>query len=157
MEWQFRINWQALVEEAKQRRKEQKLTQAKLGELAGVSTPTISRFESGEADIQLSTVLAILGVLGMTDKRMLLFPTPEEFYDPVYLLVRFTGKDGEKVVRCAISMEALQDHFAGDIKNPLKSFITNNKRIEHEARRKYITRKLEADGSVLIKTTDIDD
>lgn len=128
-----------------------------MGELAGVSTPTISRFESGEADIQLSTVLAILGVLGMTDKRILAFPTPEEFYDPMHWLVRFTGKDGEKVIRCAISMETLQDHFAGDIKNPLKSFITNRERIEHEARRKYITRKLEADGSVLIKTADIDD
>lgn len=155
MEWQFRINWQALVEEAKQRRKEQKLTQAKLGDLAGVSTPTISRFESGEADIQLSTVLAILGILGMTDKRMLVFPAPEEFYDRIHLVVGFTGEDGERVIHCAISMEALEDHFGGDFKNPLKSFIANRERIEHEARRKYITRKLEADGSVLVKTEDV--
>jgi DNA-binding XRE family transcriptional regulator len=48
MERQFRINWPAIVEEAKQRRKSQKLTQQRLGELAGVSTPTISHFERGD-------------------------------------------------------------------------------------------------------------
>lgn len=73
MERQFCINWQAFVEEAKQRRKEQKLTQAKLGELAGVSTPTVSRFESGAVDIQLSTVLAIFEVLGMQINERLFF------------------------------------------------------------------------------------
>ena len=76
MERQFRINWFAIVEEAKQRRKSQKLTQQRLGELAGVSTPTISHFEGGERDIQLSTVTNILGVLGMLDERVLVFRMP---------------------------------------------------------------------------------
>jgi predicted transcriptional regulator len=74
MERQFRINWPAIVEEAKQRRKGQKLTQQRLGKLAGVSTPTISHFEGGERDIQLSTVTNILGVLGMLDERVLVLP-----------------------------------------------------------------------------------
>jgi len=34
---------------------------------------TISRFEQNDKDIQLSSVLAILDVLGMTDKRTLYF------------------------------------------------------------------------------------
>jgi transcriptional regulator with XRE-family HTH domain len=155
MEWKFRINWPALVEEAKQRRKEQKLTQAKLAQIAGVSTPTLSRFESGEADIQLSSALSILNILGLVDKHTLTFPTPAEKYDSTRMVVSFNGKDGDKIIKCAISREALEDHF-GDGKNPLKIFKEHHERIEHEARRKYISQQLEMDGSVLLKTNDID-
>jgi transcriptional regulator with XRE-family HTH domain len=156
MEWQFRINWQALVEEAKQRRKQQKLTQAKLASLAGVSTPTVSRFENGEMDIQMSSVLSLLKVLGMTDQRMLVFPSPAEFYDPMRMVVSFSGKDGDRNILCAISREALDDHFGGDNKDLMKVFIVNRNRIEHEARRKYLADELEIDGSVLVKTEDIE-
>jgi len=44
------------------------LTQVRLAQLVGISTPTISRFEKGEKDIQISTALRILTVLGMTDR-----------------------------------------------------------------------------------------
>jgi transcriptional regulator with XRE-family HTH domain len=155
MERQFRINWPAIVEEAKQRRKSQKLTQQRLAELAGVSTPTISRFESGERDIQLSTVTNILGVLGMIDERTLVFPDARERYDFDRAVVQFTGKDGDKNVNCAISREALEDHFDGDNKEMLKVYKTNRERIEYEARRKYLAGRLESDGSVLIKTMDL--
>jgi DNA-binding XRE family transcriptional regulator len=70
-----RVNWPAIVEEARQRRKGQKLTQQRLAELAGVSTPTISRSENGAKDIQLSSVTSILGVLGMIDDRALICAT----------------------------------------------------------------------------------
>ncbi len=53
------------------------LTQKQVASLARVSTPTVSRFEQAEKDLQLSSVLAILDVLGMTDKRTLVFPDPE--------------------------------------------------------------------------------
>lgn len=153
MERQFQINWRALVEEAKQRRKEQRLTQKRLATLAGVSTPTISRFESGKKDIQLSSIINILTVLGMIDERNLTFMEPKERYDFSRAAVLFSGKDGEKIVQCAISQEALEDHF--DDKDPIKMFVANRERIEHEARRKYLTNKLEADGSILIRTTDL--
>jgi transcriptional regulator with XRE-family HTH domain len=156
MEWQFRINWQALVEEAKQRRKEQKLTQAKLAKLAAVSSPTISRFESGETDIQLPTVLSIFSVLGMMDQRRLEFLNPCAFYDTKRMVVAFTGMDRGKTVFCAISKEALDDHFSGDRRNPIKVFTANQNRIEHKARRKYLAENLESDGSILVKTQDID-
>ncbi len=77
MEWMFRLNWPLIVAEAKQRRKQQKLTQQRLAMLAEVSTPTISRFESGEWHIELSSALNILKVLGMLDQRMLIFPEPK--------------------------------------------------------------------------------
>jgi transcriptional regulator with XRE-family HTH domain len=155
MEGQFRINWRAIVEEAKQRRKSQKLTQQRLAELAGVSTPTISRFESGERDIQLSTVTNILGVLGMLDERTLVFPDAHAHYDPTRMVVLFRGQDGDKAVSCAISREALDDHFNGDNKDKLKVFMSDRELIEHEARRKYLAGLVESDGSVLIKTMDL--
>ena len=155
MERQFRINWRAIVEEAKQRRKSQKLTQQRLGELAGVSTPTISRFESGERDIHLSTVTNILGVLGMLDERVLVFQDARAHYDPARMVVLFKGRDGDKTITCAISHEALDDHFDGGNKDKLKVFKAGRECIEHEARRKYLAGLMESDGSVLIKTMDL--
>lgn len=73
MESLFQLNYRFIVEEAKQRRKAQKFTQRQLATLANVSTPTVSRFEAGEKDIQLSSILSILGILGMTDKLDLAF------------------------------------------------------------------------------------
>jgi transcriptional regulator with XRE-family HTH domain len=155
MERKFRINWPAIVEEAKQRRKSQKLTQQRLGELAGVSTPTISRFENGEKDIQLSSITSILGVLGMIDERTLVFEEKAARYDSVRDVAVFEGRDGDRTIRCAISRETLEDHFKGDKKDPLKVFRANRERIEHEARRKYLDGRLESDGSILIRTVDL--
>jgi transcriptional regulator with XRE-family HTH domain len=151
----FRINWSAIIEEAKQRRKSQKLTQQRLGALAGVSTPTISHFEGGERDIQLSTVTNILAVLGMLDERVLIFPDARAHYDPMRMVVLFKGQDGDKTIPCAISSEALDDHFDGDNKDKLKIFKASRERIEHEARRKYLADLVESDGSLLIKTMDL--
>jgi len=155
MERQFRLNWSALVEEAKQRRKAQNLTQQRLAILAEVSAPTVSRFEGGEKDIQLSSVLCILGVLGLLDRRVLAFPEPQERYNSDRDVIVFWGKDGAKEVRCAIGLEALEDRFVGDGRNPLKVFRANRGAIEHEVRRKYLADRLETDGSVLIRTADL--
>lgn len=123
--------------------------------MAGVSTPTISRFESGDNDIQLSNVIRILTVLGMNDQRNLIFPKPNERYDSLRMIVVFTGQDGDKTIQCAISTEALDDYFEGVGKNPLKIFQANHENIEHKARRKYLSGDIEADGSILVKTSDI--
>jgi transcriptional regulator with XRE-family HTH domain len=154
MEKRFRINWPAIVEEAKQRRKAQRLTQERLAELAGVSTPTISHFESGKKDIQLSTINSILRVLGMLDERMLNFPDPKPRYDSARMSVVFEGRDDTQTVRCAISDEALEDHF-GDTDDPLGTFRANRERIESEARRKYLAGDVKPDGSVLIVSMDL--
>ena len=66
------------------------------------------------------------------------------------------GTDGDNENSCAINEEALEDHFETAGKNPLKLFQTKRETIEHEARRKYLAGMLEADGSVLLKTADID-
>ena len=132
-----------------------KLTQKQLASLAKVSTPTISRFEQAEKDLQLSSVLAILDVLGMTDKRTLVFTDPE-FRPDISDAIVFWGQDGETKVRCRISREALDDHFSdGDEFKPEAAFKKHKKDIEALARRKYLLGQHEPDGSVLIRTGDI--
>ena len=157
MEWQFRINWPAVVEEAKERRQKLKLTQQRLAELAGVSTPTVSHFENGKKDIQLSTITAILRVLGMLDERTLTFPESEPRLGEGRSAVLFDGKDGDRSITCWISKEALTDHFDPDARGPdlLRTFQSNHDRIEAEARRKYLSGDLHRDGSVRIETMDL--
>ena len=131
-----------------------KLTQRQLAALANVSTPTVSRFELAAKDVQLSSVLAILDVLGMTDKRTLLFDerATRDADDGIV----FWGNDGETRVRFRISREALDDHFSeSDRSRPDAAFKKHRREIEGLARRKYLLDQKEADGTVLIKTLDI--
>ncbi len=91
----------------------------------------------------------------MLDERVLAFTDASARDDPARMVVLFKGKDGDKAVVCAISHEALEDHFDGDNKDKLKVFKANRERIEHEARRKYLAGRNESDGSVLIRTMDL--
>jgi transcriptional regulator with XRE-family HTH domain len=155
MERQFQLNWTVLVEEAIRRRRRMNLTQKQLASLAKVSTPTISRFEQDDSNLQLSSVLSILDVLGMTDKRVLVFTDENVTRDDTGAIV-FWGQDGETRVRCRISREALDDHFSdGDKLKPEAAFKKYRKEIETLARRKYLSAQREPDGSVLIRTNDI--
>ena len=65
MERNIRLNWPQFVEEAKQRRKGQHLTQEQLAVLAGVSKPTLSAFEQGKTCLKLDSILKILNALGL--------------------------------------------------------------------------------------------
>ncbi len=65
MERNIRLDWQDIVREAVRRRREQKLTQNQLAVLAGVSKPTLNRFERGVTAIRLDSVFKILRVLGL--------------------------------------------------------------------------------------------
>ncbi len=68
MERNIRLNWNLLVEEAIRRRREQKISQRRLAAIANVSQPTVSRFEQRKEDIQLSSAIKILDVLGLVEK-----------------------------------------------------------------------------------------
>ena len=65
MERNLRLDWQAIVAEAVRRRREQGLTQEQLAVLAGVSKPTLNRFEQGRAGLRVESALRILRVLGL--------------------------------------------------------------------------------------------
>ena len=120
-----------------------------------MSTPTVSRFEQAEKNVQLSSVLAILDALGMTDNRTLIYPDTEFRYDSVEG-VTFWGQDGSTRVRCKISREALDDHFSerGRLR-PEPAFEKHRREIEAVARRKYLTGQVEPDGSILIRTLEL--
>jgi len=130
------------------------MTQKQLALIANISLPTLIRFEQNSKDIQLSTALQILGALGMTDTRTLLFSDREfgEQDNRIY----FYGEDAGKRIRCAILREALDDHFSDDDKlRPKQAFEKYRSEIEALARRKYITNQLEVDGSVIIGTHEV--
>lgn len=59
------VNWPALVAEAIRRRKAEHLSQRDLAALAGVSLPTVVKFEKGSGEIIVAKALAILRVLGL--------------------------------------------------------------------------------------------
>lgn len=60
------VNWSELVAEAIRRRKAERLSQRDLAALAGVSLPTVVKFEKGSGEIIVAKVLAILKVLGLS-------------------------------------------------------------------------------------------
>jgi transcriptional regulator with XRE-family HTH domain len=70
MERDIQFDWEEIVGAALRRRKELKLTQRRLAAMANVSLPTVVRFEKLGRDIQISSVLAILGALGMTARNV---------------------------------------------------------------------------------------
>ena len=70
MERDIRINWDTITEEARRRREARGMTQSHLAALAKVSRSTLSRFENKSGDVQLSSVLRILSVLDMVDRKL---------------------------------------------------------------------------------------
>jgi transcriptional regulator with XRE-family HTH domain len=69
MERDIRLDWEAITAEARRRREARGLTQMHLAALAKVSRSTLSRFENNSGDVQLSSVLRILSVLDMVDRK----------------------------------------------------------------------------------------
>ena len=65
MERNLQLDWPSFVEEAIKRRKAQNLTQKQLAVLAGVSGPTVNRFEQRNGNITLKSAFAILKTLGL--------------------------------------------------------------------------------------------
>ena len=62
------LNWHALVAEALDRRKREKLTQREHAALADVSIPTLAAFERGERTLSLAKAFDILRVVGLVEE-----------------------------------------------------------------------------------------
>jgi len=69
MERNIQLNWEAITQEARRRRKARGMTQLHLAALAKVSRSTVVRFELNSGDIQLSSALRILSVLDMVERK----------------------------------------------------------------------------------------
>ncbi len=108
-----------------------------------------------EMDIHPFAAFTVRRVQWRLEQHDLTFPAPKESFVFERDIVFFYGQDGEAWVRCAISREALDDHFHGDGKDKLEVFRTNRQAIEEEVRRKYISGDTEVDGSILIRSDDL--
>jgi hypothetical protein len=74
-------------------------------------------------------------------------------------IVKFDGVSNGGVIQCAISREALDDHFGADglnQKGRIEVFRKNRSAIEQLALTKYFSFPIEEPGSVLIKTLDVE-
>ncbi|OLC95175.1 MAG: cell filamentation protein Fic [Acidobacteria bacterium] len=108
-----------------------------------------------EMDIHPFTTFIVHRVQWRLERHDLKFPAPMESLVFGRDLVLFYGQDGEAVVRCVISGEALDAHFHGDGKDRVEVFRANRQAIEQEVQRKYIAGDTEVDGSVLIRSGDL--
>ena len=117
----------------------------------------LSALDSASIDMDIKPFSEFIAerVRWSMERRELTFPSPDEAYDSTRMVVTFWGQDGDNRVHCAISREALDDHFQGDNRDKLEVFRSNRKTVEEEARRKYLGRNTERDGSVLIRTSDL--
>jgi fido (protein-threonine AMPylation protein) len=108
-----------------------------------------------EMDIHPFTTFIVRRVQWHLERHDLTFPEPKESFVFERDIVFFYAQDGEACVRCAITREALDDHFPGDGKDKLEVFRANRQAIEQEVRRKYIAGDTEVDGSILIRSDDL--
>ena len=106
------------------------------------------------------------GLLKIIDHRRsfvtgldLTFNSAPPFYDFSRDVITFEGKTNGGIIKCAISREALADHFGAnntDQKGRIEIFNRNRSAIEILARKKYLIFPIEEPGSVLIKTSDVE-
>lgn len=115
-----------------------------LGELTGFAR-----------DITLKTVGGRRSMVAGID---LTFNNPPARYDFSRDVVVFTGKAFGQPVACAISREALDDHFGTDgldQEGRVQAFLKNRSKIEAMTRTKYLTGLVEEPDAVLITTSDV--
>jgi len=108
-----------------------------------------------EMDIHPFTNFIVHRVQWRLEQHDVTFPAPNESLVFGRDLLLFYGQDGEAVVRCLITGEALEEHFQGHGKDKLEVFRANRQPIEQEIRRKYLAGDTELDGSILIRSGDL--
>ena len=82
------------------------------------------------------------------------FSNSPPLYDSDRDIVIFVAYVEQTTIRCAISGEALRDHFEKNTQKPCKTFLRNRVPIEHIAKRLILQQRFETDGSILIRTAD---
>jgi hypothetical protein len=106
-------------------------------------------------DRTLKTVGALRSTVHGLD---LAFDAPTARYESDRQVVAFTAKAGGETVRCAVSREALEDHFgAGDAgrSHLLQKFVDSREFIQRLCRQKYLYSPIEEPGTVLLKSEEV--
>jgi hypothetical protein len=82
--------------------------------------------------------------------------TPDEWYEHHRSnVVWFSAIDDEKVLNCAVSIEALTDHFGGYADDPLPAFRNHRQQIWDIAAKLIAERRFEDDGTIMIQSADL--
>jgi hypothetical protein len=77
-----------------------------------------------------------------------------ETIDSSSMAVAFPATLDGVQIRCAISTEALQDHFNSISNDQLSVFRSNRYSIESKARELIVRSRYETDGSILVRVSD---
>lgn len=107
-------------------------------------------------DLTLKLLGRVRNILPEID---LTFNNPPARYNFDRDVVTFAGQALGSPVECAISREALDDHFGTshlDNDGRLEAFRKNRSKIERLVRAKYLSRPIEDPETVLLKTTDVE-
>jgi hypothetical protein len=105
-----------------------------------------------------TTLRTVDGRRSMMPGLDLSFNNPPARYDFDRDIVEFVGEAMGSTVHCAISREALDDHFGTDNRDNqgrVERFMEKRSEIENLARIKYLSWPIEEAGAVLVKTTDV--
>ena len=82
--------------------------------------------------------------------------TPDEWYNHHRRnVVWFSAIDEDKVINCAISIEALADHFGAFYDDPLPAFRNHRQQIWDIAVKLIAERRFEDDGTIMIQSADL--
>lgn len=82
--------------------------------------------------------------------------TPDESYDHHRRsVVWFNAIDDDKVISCAISIDALTEHFGAYADDPLPAFAKHRQQIWDRAAQLIAERRFEDDGTILIQCADL--
>jgi len=111
------------------------------------------------ANVRDGTLMTVGRLRSVVPGLHLSFSAPAGRYDFDRDIVGFVGEAGGQPVRCAISREALEDHFGGeggDGKELTKLFRANRSVIERLARAKYLGCLIEDPDLLLIKTEEVE-
>jgi hypothetical protein len=111
--------------------------------------------DSVSRDLTLRTVGAARSVVPNMDLE---FDNAPPRYDVGRDVMAFTARTLGGQVACAISREALDDHFGSDgldKEGRMQAFLRHRTKIEQIARAKYLNAPIEEPDAVLVKTSDI--
>jgi hypothetical protein len=116
----------------------------------------MSQLDSRPRDLTLKVLDRPREILPGID---LAFNNPPARYDSIRDVVSFTGEALGDPVQCAVSREALEDHFGADNLDRdgrLEAFRKGRSKIERLLRAKYLSWPVEEPESVLLKTMDVE-
>jgi hypothetical protein len=80
----------------------------------------------------------------------------DEWYDHQRRkVVWFRATVDEKVIDCGVSLDALSEHFGAYHDDPLPAFRNHREAIRHAAAKLIIARRFEDDGTIIVRSADL--